>query len=147
MGKEDLQLYFDKVRTDGNRVSSALKEVLTHLFESGQAHSINELHSCLHSHGKGIGLPTLYRIIDKLSDLNLIHPVILHGKEIRYFLCKGESDKEHHHFICTNCHTVFEVTLSVEEIFTPYITQNLQCTLTGHNVQLEGLCASCKKGI
>lgn len=143
---KDLEYYYEVIRKDGSRVSSALREVLQHLFDSGQAHSISELHSCLHNHGKKLGLPTLYRLMDKLSELNLTHPVILHGKEIRYFLCKGESDAEHHHFICTSCHRVLEVDLQVEHLFAQSVEKNLQSRLTGHLVQLEGLCKQCRKG-
>lgn len=146
MARENLNYYFDVIRTEGSRVSSALREVLAHLYDSGQAHSIIELHSCLQAHGTKLGLPTLYRVMDKLSELNLTHPVILHGKEIRYFLCKGESDREHHHFICTNCHTVAEVKLLVEGMFETYVQEKLQSQLTGHTVLLEGLCAECVKG-
>lgn len=146
MESVNLQCYFDLVRADGSRVTVALREVLTHLYDSGKAHSISELHSCLTNHGKKIGLPTLYRLMDKLSELELIHPVILKGKEIRYFLCKGQNDNEHHHFICTNCHCVAEVAISVEKIFSHYIEEQLQSTLTDHSVLLEGLCSSCKKG-
>lgn len=146
MERANLQSYFDLVRADGSRVSLALREVLTHLYDSGKAHSINELHNCLTHHGKKIGLPTLYRLMDKLSELDLIHPVILRGKEIRYFLCKGQKVGEHHHFICTRCHCVAEVDLSVEQMFSHYIEDKLESRLTGHSVQLEGLCSVCKKG-
>lgn len=146
MERDTLEYYFEIVRNDGSRVSSALREVLRHLYDSGQAHSINELHSCLQSHGKKLGLPTLYRIMDKLSELKLTHPVIFQGKEIRYFLCKGESDREHHHFICTACHTVSEVAISVGELFEEYVEKKLQSRLTGHSIQLEGLCEHCVKG-
>lgn len=145
MDRTNLQSYFDIVRADGSRVSLALSEVLTHLYDTGKAHSISELHNCLTNHGKKIGLPTLYRLMDKLSDLELIHPVILNGKEIRYFLCKGQGTDEHHHFICTRCHCVAEVDLSLEKMFSHYIEEQLESRLTGHSVLLEGLCRNCIK--
>jgi Fur family ferric uptake transcriptional regulator len=90
-----------------------------------------------------IGLVTVYRTLDLLTDLSLVRRV--HGSEV----CIGyalASPGHHHHLVCRKCDKVIE--FSGTSVLDPLI-QQIECqtgfVVDGHLLQLYGLCPECQK--
>lgn len=86
---------------------------------------------------KGIGQATVYRAIASLLAEQLIVPVDIPGHPSRYEL---SGLKHHHHFACTGCGRVYELTGC------PYNGKAdvpAGFRVTGHEVILYGRCEKC----
>jgi Fe2+ or Zn2+ uptake regulation protein len=90
-----------------------------------------------------IGLVTVYRTLDLLTDLSLVRRV--HGSEacIGYALA---SPGHHHHLVCRKCDKVIEFSgTSVLDSLIQQIEYQTGFVVDGHLLQLYGLCPECQK--
>ncbi len=84
---------------------------------------------------------TIYRIIERLCDKNLVHKVYLKGRACKYELAHNCTEKQcHPHFTCTNCGKIF----CLKGLFLPLI-EGLEkgFVVQRQLVRVEGLCSSC----
>lgn len=86
---------------------------------------------------------SLYRTLELYERLGIVQQVGL-GRQRRYEL-SDRYDAHHHHFTCSNC----ELTESIEDVG---IEDDLKAlalrhgfVLTGHQLELQGLCRACAK--
>lgn len=92
---------------------------------------------------KPVGIATVYRTINLLTENKLIHSVLLPSGETRYE--SSHLEKHHHHFQCTKCKHVYD--LGICPVGIPEGT-----TIPGgfrvdsHELTLFGLCPSCLGG-
>ncbi len=126
----------------GWRVTAGVQNVVRILEESPTPASSAEICTQLEEAGRPIDLTTVYRILDRLITVRLLHS--LNGKFIR---CADPSNRtESHHFlICDSCG-------KAEEIFLDYfksIEQQLQREngfgLREVDMTFFGLCSACRK--
>ncbi len=90
---------------------------------------------------KRVGLPTIYRNLEELSEYGIISKVIHPNRRLYYYFC--QKNEHHHHFICISCRKVREIELcNISEI-----EKDIEKTLNGkvldHILQLNGLCVEC----
>ncbi|MBI5739693.1 MAG: transcriptional repressor [Nitrospirae bacterium] len=88
-----------------------------------------------------IGLPTVYRILDELSEGNVISKIIHPNRQLYYFYC-GKIE-HHHHFICLSCRRVEDVDLCVAAEIEREVKGNLKGKVLSHILQINGFCSSC----
>lgn len=87
------------------------------------------------------GLVTVYRTIDKLSELKLVERV--HQSDRCQTIFRG-TQSHRHLLVCTGCgESAYFDGLDVEEKFTD-IGNTLGYQVTHHWLQLEGLCHNCQ---
>ena len=75
------------------------------------------------------------------GDFVTIEALTHHAGELCYRLCGGY---HHHHLVCTGCHRVVELR---DCDLDPWVTRSARkhgFTATGHQVEIVGLCASCR---
>lgn len=89
---------------------------------------------------KKIGLPTVYRNLEELSQNGVISKVLHPDRKLYYYLCKDEG--HHHHFVCLSCQRVDEIKCNIGEM-QRYIEDNLNGKVLSHIIQLNGLCSEC----
>ncbi len=92
---------------------------------------------------KRVGLPTIYRNLEELSECGIISTVIHPDRKLYYYFCKNK--EHHHHFICLSCRRVDEInTCNITEM-----QRDIENTINGkvlnHILQLNGLCSECLK--
>ncbi len=86
-----------------------------------------------------LGIATVYRNINSLSDEGWIHSVELPGEPARYERC---GKPHHHHFICRGCGSAFDVAScpeDVERLAPPGFA------VDAHELVLYGHCPGCRK--
>lgn len=99
-----------------------------------------EIHARLRAEGEPVGLATVYRTISLLSERGVVDALTHHAGETCYRLC-GEG--HHHHLVCGDCHRVVEIGDCSLEPWLEQISAAHDFVLTGHRVELTGLCADC----
>jgi|SRR5208283_100192 len=95
---------------------------------------------------KKIGLPTVYRNLEDLSERNIISKVIHPNRQLYYYLCRNRD--HHHHFICISCHKVEDINFCGEKEIEEEVTRKIQGQVISHILQVNGFCkkCTCRKG-
>jgi Fur family ferric uptake transcriptional regulator len=126
----------------GYRITQPRRAILDIIAESCRPLTPVEIYDLARTRSSGIGLVTVYRTIEKLEELHLVDHVHHLGECQTVF---RSSDHHQHLLICTNCGTsCYFDGLEVEEQFNQ-IGQQLGYEVTGHWLQLAGLCEDCQK--
>ena len=101
-----------------------------------------EVHAGL-SKKRRVGIASVYRVLEQLSELRLVHRVDLGGGMTRFepALPGGE---HHHHVVCESCGTVDTFDDSTLEKTLRSVADKLGYQLDGHDLVLHGRCATCR---
>ncbi len=126
----------------GWRVTAGVRNIAAILAGTKTPISSAEICSQLDKAGRPIDLTTVYRILERMVAINLIHS--LSGK---FIVCTDPSNRQdsHHFLICDDCG-------EAEEIFLDYFPSIQQQLKREKNFQLRevgmtfhGLCSKCQK--
>jgi len=88
-----------------------------------------------------IGLPTVYRNLEELSERNVISKVSHPDRQLYYYLCQNQS--HHHHFICVSCRRVEDINLCVARDAEREVEKKIGGKVLSHILQVNGLCKHC----
>ncbi|MBN1583742.1 MAG: transcriptional repressor [Anaerolineae bacterium] len=89
-----------------------------------------------------LGLVTVYRTLDLLTELGLVRRVHS-GHRCHSYACAG-SDR--HHLICQACHRVIEFPCNGLDGLIESVRRRTGYTITEHLLELSGLCPECQDG-
>lgn len=90
-----------------------------------------------------IGLPTIYRNLEELSEKNIISKVTHSDRQLYYYLCQNQS--HHHHFICLSCRRVEDINLCGAKKAEREVEKKIGGKVLSHILQINGLCKCCLK--
>src|SRR2546430_7932579 len=90
-----------------------------------------------------ISRATIYRTLELLVKSGMVRRVHLGEDHYHYEHVKGDS--HHDHLICTTCGSVIEFHDSALETRTLEICEKKKFTHTFHNLQILGICDSCRR--
>ena len=125
-------------RVRGTRQAEALASVLGSLpgFLSAQ-----QIHAELGRRGERIGLATVYRHLQVLSEDGRVDTIREASGETLYRQCRSEA--HHHHLICRVCGASVEVEGRAVEQWAAKVAAEAGFTAVDHTVELFGLCPRC----
>ena len=92
-----------------------------------------------------IGLPTVYRNLEDLSQGGLIIKIIHPDRKLYYYFCHNSEHGHHHHFICLTCRKVEDLSFCGLEEIRKEVEGHLQGSIVSHLIQVYGLCRGCKE--
>lgn len=93
-----------------------------------------------------IGLATIYRTIQLLSELHLIDRINFDDGFVRYEIGSTQNREQkhhHHHLICKKCGKVISFRDDLLEELEEKITATTGFTIVDHEVKLYGYCVEC----
>ena len=129
---------------NGGRITLPRQIILEVIAASQRPLSPQEVHAQAVKRLPSIGLVTVYRTIDKLVDLGLVDRV--HHSDQCQTVFRGTPGHQHL-LVCEACgQSVYFDGLEMEWEFQK-TAHKLGYTITGHWLQLNGLCPNCQKGI
>ena len=125
-------------RARGTRQAQALGAALASMpgFSSAQ-----EIHAELRRRGEQVGLTTVYRHLQALSETGEVDAIRDDHGEILYRQC--ETTAHHHHLTCRGCGRSVEVEGRVVEQWAERVATEAGFIQVGHTVELFGLCPDC----
>ena len=125
-------------RVRGTRQAEALSAALDGLpgFCSAQ-----QIHAELRNRGEHVGLTTVYRHLQVLSEDGQVDAIRDASGETLYRRCR--SDAHHHHLTCRTCGRSVEVEGRAVERWAEQVAAEAGFTDVGHTVELFGLCPDC----
>ncbi|MCF8589445.1 transcriptional repressor [Gordonia sp. HY285] len=102
--------------------------------------SAQQLHDKLRDRGESIGLTTVYRNLQALTEAEQIDAIWDGSGETRYRHCSSE---HHHHLVCRVCGTTVEVQADPVERWASKIASENGFSDITHTVEIFGTCADC----
>jgi Fur family ferric uptake transcriptional regulator len=101
-----------------------------------------EIHDALRRSGESVGLATVYRTLQAMSDLGEVDVVKTDGGEAVYRRC---SRTHHHHLVCRNCGRTVEIAGPAVERWASAKAAEHDYTDVSHTVELFGTCPDCQR--
>jgi Fur family ferric uptake transcriptional regulator len=131
------------IKASGRRSGGARLAVLELLGGKECCVSAQEIHDELRASGRSVGIASVYRVLDLLSDLRLVQRVDV-GDGIARFEPTHAGDDHHHHVVCEDCGKVEPFTDGSLEQAIAGVSHRLGYSVAGHDVVLRGECDDCR---
>jgi Fur family transcriptional regulator, ferric uptake regulator len=104
--------------------------------------SAQEIHEELRRDGKGVGLTTVYRTLQNLSESGEVDMLRTDSGEAVYRRC---STHHHHHLMCRRCGNTAEVEGPAVESWARRIAEEHGYSDVSHTVEVFGVCPNCRE--
>ena len=126
----------------GLRRGSARRLVVEALGEQDCCLTAQQIFDRLRSEGRRVGIATVYRVLDQLSERGLLQRVDVGAGTARYeaALPTGE---HHHHLVCDGCGKVEAFADDELEAVIHKVERRTGYSIAGHDVVLRGACSEC----
>ncbi len=125
----------------GHRAGGARGEVLELLGRQDCCLSAQEIHDRLRDAGRAVGLASVYRALDALAQLDLVHRIDVAG--VACFEPADPSGDHHHHAICDHCGKKDAFSDPELEKLIHGLGERLGYHVGAHDVVLHGSCPDC----
>jgi Fur family transcriptional regulator, ferric uptake regulator len=132
-----------ELRRGGYRGGGARAAVIRHLGGQDCCRSAQEVFDELRAGGTSIGIASVYRSLELLADLGLVHRIDLGGGVSRFEPAYPDGE-HHHHVVCEDCGRVEQFEDRRLEAALTGVADRLGFELAGHDVVLRGACAGCR---
>jgi Fur family ferric uptake transcriptional regulator len=105
--------------------------------------SAQRIHAELRAGGQRVGLTTVYRHLQVLSEAGRVDAIRDSSGETLYRRC--QTDAHHHHLTCRRCGRSVEVEGKAVERWADDVAARAGFSEVGHTVELFGLCPDCSR--
>lgn len=141
-----------KFRGCGYRLTAG-RETILHILSKSEGHlSAEDIYMKIHPKYPNVGLTTIYRTLDVLSNLGMVYKLDFGDGRARYELAEGPKGmRHHHHLVCTDCNKVIDYTDFIDEEVDLLretekgLSAKYNFKITNHVIQFYGLCDRCKR--
>ena len=104
--------------------------------------SAQEIYAALRSTGHKVGLSTVYRHLQALSDQGVADVIHTSDGETTYRFC-GDKGSHHHHLVCRGCGRAEEVAGRAVERWAEEIAAEHGYVDVDHTIEVFGICRDC----
>lgn len=133
----------DKAPLPGRRATKQRAAVVELLTDVDDFRSAQELHDELRKRGDGIGLTTVYRTLQSLSEAGEVDVLRTASGEALYRRCSAH---HHHHLVCRHCGYTVEVEGPAVERWARRTAEGNGFSDISHTVEIVGTCTTCANG-
>ena len=146
-GMEDLR---GKLSERGYKMTPQRKEILQIFVDHSDYHhmSAEDVYGILRDNKSEIGLATVYRALDLLSELGILVQIDFGDGCARYELNTTDPKiHHHHHLICLKCKKVIEFEEDLLDDLEADIAQKSGFEILNHEVKFFGYCKDCREEV
>lgn len=137
----------DKIaeKLKGLRASKNRDDVICILQNSSTPVSVEDIYEKIKNQNNKISLSTVYRIIEKLVNLGIVHKVTtLDDNKALYEIIK-DSHTHHHYMICVKCKKMIPIDDCPVKELEKIIADKTGFNITSHKFELYGECENCAR--
>ena len=131
--------YTLKIGARNTRQRAAVVDILQDIDRFASAQSI---HRELTDRGQKVGLTTVYRTLQTLTEVGAVDALNSETGETLYRHCL--TDRHHHHLVCTNCGRSEEIDGGPVEEWAKETAEKYGFQLSGHDAEVFGICQTCQ---
>ncbi|MBP3947826.1 Fur family transcriptional regulator [Corynebacterium sp. Marseille-P3884] len=128
-----------KIGARNTRQRAAVVDILQDIDRFASAQSI---HRELTDRGQKVGLTTVYRTLQTLTEVGAVDALNSETGETLYRHCL--TDRHHHHLVCTNCGRSEEIDGGPVEEWAKETAEKYGFQLSGHDAEVFGICQTCQ---
>lgn len=115
------------------------------LLENIEDHlSAEDVFLALKERAPDIGLATVYRTLELLSELRIIHKINFGDGVTRYDFRDERAVHHHHHLLCVHCGKVEEIEEDYLEEVEKKIEEKFHFSIIDHRLTFHGICSDCR---
>lgn len=122
-------------------MTRAQRAVLAALSDVASFVSAQQIHAQLRDSGETVGLTSVYRALQALTDDGRVDVLRTEVGEATYRRC--DSDRHHHHLVCRSCGATVEVQAPALERWVADVSRRHGYRVEDHTLEISGLCSSC----
>ena len=144
MSSELVDEIISEIRRTGGRMTQSRRMVVEHIVASGTHHlTAPELIEDLRAADPEFHESTVYRVLDRLTDIGVVEPVQVQSRATVFHLTGA--GHTHHHLLCSACGTVVETGAAVMAALARQVDRDHGFALrVDAPITLVGLCARCR---
>ncbi len=124
------------------RKSSKKDLIYKALIQEGGFVSAQDLYRKLNDKGERVGLATVYRNLQHLSELGTVVAARTDDLEVIYSAC--EDDSHHHHLRCKSCGASVKIDNDEAERWAAQVASEHGYIQVSHTFDIVGLCPNCQ---
>ena len=135
-----------KLQERQHKMTPQRQTVLQVFFNRAGEHlSAEDVHGILRNDGSEIGLATVYRSLELLSELGILQKMDFGDGRSRYELNETDPQQhQHHHLICLGCGSVKEFADDLLEPLEQDVSKKSGFQIVDHQVKFYGYCQECQ---
>jgi len=144
--KKTLENIYAKMQQLNYKITPQRQVILKVFLENTAEHlSAEEVYYLVKVNYPDIGLATVYRTLDLLTELEVLKKIDFGDNRTRYELDRQKTHY-HHHMICLECGRVQEFDDDLLETLEKSLTQKTGFIITDHQLKFFGYCKECSHG-
>ena len=132
------------LRRHGYKLTPQRRAVIRAIASSQDHLTPATIYEKVHQDHPNIGLVTIYRTLEILTELELVCE--LHAGGICHSYTTS-TPEQHHHLICSNCGTVTDFTSHNLNELEQSLSKESGFRIDGHLLEFFGLCQACQQAI
>lgn len=136
----------DKLSKAGYKLTPQREVTVQILIDQDNEHlSAEEIYMLVKSNNVGIGLATVYRTLEILTELKILNKITFQDGLARYDLNKSETNHQPHHLLCLKCGAIEEVKEDMLKEIEDEIEHQYNFKVTDHRLTFHGICRNCQQ--
>lgn len=142
---ENLKDKFKRKLAENNYKLTKQREIIldTILKKENWHFTAEELFSAVRIKDENIGMATVYRSLELMEDLNIIHVLDFNDDSRKYEIYL--EDSHHHHLICKGCGKLIEFSDQDIDYFESELEEKYDFVITEHKLRFYGFCKKCRE--
>lgn len=142
--EEQFQTINSQFIKKGSKLTPQREATVRVLLENEKDHlSAEDVYMLVKRSYPDIGLATVYRTLELLSELHIVEKVNFGDGAARFDLRSNDQAHHHHHLICVECGKIEEIK---EDWLLPMenrVEREFGFTVHDHRLDFQGICSSC----
>lgn len=144
--KQRIERIKKQLHSKGYKLTPQREATLTVLLEREEDHlSAEEVYLLVKEKAPDIGLATVYRTLELLSELQVVDKINFGDGVSRYDLRKEGMDHFHHHLVCMECGAVEEIIEDLLIDIEKKVEDEWKFEVKDHRLTFHGICEKCQK--
>lgn len=137
-----------QMQSQSYKLTPQREATLRVLLEHEEDHlSAEDVYMLVKGKAPEIGLATVYRTLELLSELRVVHKMNFGDGVARYDLRTEDKEHHHHHLVCLECGSVDEIMEDWLGSIEDRVEQEHQFKIVDHRLVFHGICRRCLKSV
>jgi len=130
---------------NGFRMTSQREAVLRTVEAcEGEHLTVEEIYGRTRLKAPDIGIATVYRTLQLLTDIGFLTRDYLGDNTVRYEISHAEEHHAHHHLVCLSCGAIIEAKDDLMNTIEEVLQKQYGFEIVDHRIQFLGHCAGCR---
>jgi Fur family ferric uptake transcriptional regulator len=135
----------EALRAGGHRLGAARQAVVSVLADGDCCLTVPEIADAVRARGRAVGIASVYRVVDLLTDKELVQKIDLGDGRSRYERAEAAEEHHHHHLVCSKCGRVEPFADEGLELALLRVERATGFAVASHDVLLRGACDDCRR--